>query len=357
MANQHKPISVIDLIKRDHIDLLRCTRILYDPQQAPNTRQLALDNFVSIWIEHTLAEERVFYPVVAKVNPDPNKSTSFIQDHQYLKPAIEQLRTISPNDVRFMNLFQQIDTNLVRHNDEEEVFVLREIQTTLTEEGLYRLGELFYSAKQAGTETPGGETQANRWKPLLDEFLDHIANYKKPPPGPHGQMQAAHPGPSTQPVPAIAHHHHHAPGHPAPLTISVHHPVPAPHQASVMIQPHHHSVQQQYQQHQQAHYLQQLGPVDPIQLQHVSQQMLHPLQLPTHPMHHPQPLSLDQGQLQDQYPYYVPQHPAMTASPQTVPPGPVLHPQGYVGPIGDEEDEYTLIGSPGGYIPSGYPAH
>lgn len=106
---------------------------------AARLRQQALDAFELEFRGHFDVEERILFPAVRGVLPDPAVIDQLLAEHQELRAAFASLEQAADDDPTEALL--DLRERLVRHIRTEEQVLFEAIQESLTEEDLSALGK------------------------------------------------------------------------------------------------------------------------------------------------------------------------------------------------------------------------
>jgi hemerythrin superfamily protein len=154
MADQRTDLDVVDELTTDHreaLDILDRLRTTPDPEER---RDLA-DTVIGELVRHSVAEEMYVYPAMKKHLPNGDEAVQHdTEEHKELEQTMKELEAVKPDDARFDELIQQLETTLVDHIDDEEADQFPELRARVPRSELVEIAGKVETAKKLAPTRP-----------------------------------------------------------------------------------------------------------------------------------------------------------------------------------------------------------
>jgi hemerythrin superfamily protein len=140
-------MDVIELIKADHD---KVEAIFQQFQLGGNTQQFR-QLFTQLYQElsvHSLAEENVVYPALAKFEDLSSQVKDLFVDQAKVKAALGELAVLDNTSNTWSTKMTDVMQDVLAHARQEETQVLPMMRQRMTEQELQLLGQEFQKAKQ-----------------------------------------------------------------------------------------------------------------------------------------------------------------------------------------------------------------
>jgi hemerythrin superfamily protein len=103
--------------------------------ETPSWRKRAIVNSVCKALEiHARLEEEIFYPALARVEPDNEALKKSLPEHQQMREVIARLRGMGPENAAYDALFMELMRDTLHHVADEETVLLPAAERSLKDE-------------------------------------------------------------------------------------------------------------------------------------------------------------------------------------------------------------------------------
>jgi hemerythrin superfamily protein len=150
-STDHDVVDILTIDHRDATSLIAQIRSTQDPEQR---RDLA-DTLISELVRHSVAEEMYVYPAMKKHLPNGDEAVQHdTEEHKELEQTMKELEAVKPDDARFDELIQQLETTLVDHIDDEEADQFPELRARVPRSELVEIAGKVETAKKLAPTRP-----------------------------------------------------------------------------------------------------------------------------------------------------------------------------------------------------------
>ncbi|MFN2557855.1 MAG: hemerythrin domain-containing protein [Nitriliruptorales bacterium] len=148
-------VSALEMIRRDHDGFRELLNRFeeVDPEDHSAKRNI-MDELIAIVVQHSVMEERAFYPFVREQLPELDEDLrEGIEEHHVLDVIMQELKQLDATDEQFDAKVEVFAENLLHHIHEEEDELFPNVSRRIASQRLDELGDDLRAAKeQAPTE-------------------------------------------------------------------------------------------------------------------------------------------------------------------------------------------------------------
>ncbi len=149
-------VSALEVIRRDH-DGFRELLNHYeevDPEDHSTKRSL-MDELIAVVVQHSVMEERAFYPFVREQVPELDEELrEGIEEHHVLEVIMHELKQLDATDEQFDAKVEVFAENLLHHIHEEEDELFPKVSSRIDDQRLDDLTDDLRAAKEQAPSEP-----------------------------------------------------------------------------------------------------------------------------------------------------------------------------------------------------------
>lgn len=147
-------VDVVDILTSDHQEMIALIRQIHSTPDGSQRRDLA-DTLIAEIMRHAVAEEMYVYPAIEDHVPNGKEEVEHDKkEHHEIVKLMKRLEKVEPSDQTFMELVQELESQLTHHAGDEEADQFPKLRLHIPREKLVDLGQKVEKAKKLAPTRP-----------------------------------------------------------------------------------------------------------------------------------------------------------------------------------------------------------